>query len=192
MRSDSFTHCAILTAALLSTLALPGCIGNSSDGGVEGAEVANSHKDGSKLSADDRAAADFVLTKLQEHWLKGPDGWTTQYSLTNYFGEVLPGDPELKFRQYREFKFSIEPEPLTETHKLNGIDYRAGVPFEKTSRRSYRTVPTYEGPQGWSMWSEDWPSMLIAVERRNGKWLISDDNLWNGFLPKAADVPTGK
>ena len=180
----------MIASALFAAIALAGCSGGSS--ASASANVAAKTPSGKALTADDRAAADFVLAKLQEHWLKGPDGWTSRFQLRNMFGEVLPGEPDVLFRQLRDIKFAIEPEAVSESQKLNGTDYRAGVSFEKTSERFYRTVETFEGPAGWSLWEDEFPSFMMAVERRNGKWLISDDDLFSGIRPEVADVPTGK
>jgi len=187
--STAVRHTAV-TALLVVPFILFGCGGGGSS---DGAEVAATHADGTKLSADDRAAADFFLSKIKEHWLKGSDGWTTRLQQYNMLGQVMPDrEPDTLFRQLRDFKFSIEPESISESLKLNGTDYRAGVNFEKTSARFYRTVETFEGPKGWSLWQDDFPSFGMAVERREGKWLITDSDLWQGILPDAADVPSGK
>ncbi len=188
MLKDHHLHHALVASALVASLLLAAC-GDSGNGAS--AAVAPTTKSGAKLSADDRAAADFVLSRINQHWIKGADGWTTRFQVHNIFGEVLPGDPDVLFRQIRDLKFTIEPETVSETQRLNGADYRASVTFEKTSERFYRLVQTFEGPQGWSMWRDAFPSWGIAVERRNGQWLISDDDLWDGVLPEAASVPRG-
>jgi len=172
-------------------ISLAACSGG---GGVneDGAQAASTTPTGKKLSADDQAAVEFVLAELKKHWVKGADGWTTQFQQYNLLGEVMPDRvPDVLYRQLREFKYAIEPEEISESMKLNGTDYRAAVSIEKTSERFYRRVETWEGPQGWSLWEDVFPSFGLAVERRNGKWLISDSDLWQGILP-TDDVPSGK
>lgn len=189
MRCDSSLRCAIVASALLGLFTIPGCGG----GGIseDGAQVAGTTKAGKKLSADDQAAAEFVLAELKKHWVKTGDSWTTEFQQYNVLGEVMPDlIPDTQFRQLREFKYSIEPEQPSESMKLNGTDYRASVNFESTSERFFNRVETWEGPKGWSLWKDVFPSFGMAVERRNGQWIISDSDLWRGILPDAASVPT--
>ena len=183
-RTRRFPRSGILLA-LLGALALGGC-------GESGASVNVSGKraDGKKLSALDREAGDFVRSKLESTWVKGSDGWTTELQQVNVFGQVMGGTPDVHFHQIRDFKLSIRPEPVTEAMKLNGTDYRAVAEFERTPERYYREVETWEGPQGWSSWKDSSPGFGgLAVERRNGAWLIQDDQLFAGIKP--ASVPGG-
>jgi hypothetical protein len=177
----------VASLALGSALALGAC------GGGDGVQVLAQRADGEKLSADDRAALDFVRTKLESHWTKGPDGWTTELQQRNLFGQVLEGIPDVHFHQYREFKLSIRPEPVSEAMELNGTDYRAAILFERTPERTFREVDTFEGPRGWSAWSDGSPAFgSLAVERRSGQWLIQDDALFEGLKPESGGIPPGK
>ena len=98
-------------------------------------------------------------------------------------GELMPGGtPTLLYKQYREMRFTMAPATLTEAMKLNGSDYRAEVAFKSAPVRYFRTEATYDAPQGWSNWKDDFLENL-AVERRNGKWIISDANYFEGILP---------
>ncbi len=172
---------------------LTACGGGGGSGDGDTVKFSDKRPDGSKLSADDRAAADFVTSRLGEHWVKGADGWTTQFQLRNYFGEVLPGTPDMPFQQYRNLEFTIEPEELTESQRLNGADYRGVAEFQNAPVRYFRTVATFEGPEGWSDWSEG--TLLfrrLAVERRNGKWLIQDDDLFVGIKPDPSTIPSSR
>lgn len=182
MKNDHYARARSLVAAL--ALVAGGCGGD--DGGIVARAAGES-----KLSGVDREAADFVRSKVAEHWVQGPDGWTTQYQQRNLFGDVMPGEPELKFHQYRALELTVEPETLSESQKLNGADYRAAISFAKTSERFYRLVDTFEGPRGWSLWSDAIPGMFVAVERRNGRWLISETTLFDGILPDSP-IPSGR
>ena len=186
-------RCLGLTLCLLGIGSVTGCgDGDGGDGGDGGVTVATKRADGSKLSADDRAAADFVRSKIEEHWTKNDDGWTTQYQAMNVFGQVVEGVvPDILFRQYRQFNYTVAPEELTESMKLNGTDYRASVPFETTPERLYRPEEMFDGPQGWSNWRDGFPTFALAVERRNGKWIVSADSLFDGVKP-TEPVPVGK
>ena len=170
---------------LLGAIAIGGCGGGGAD-----VSVAGERADGTKLSATDREAADFVRSKLESSWVKGSNGWTTELQQVNVFGQVMGGVPDVHFHQFRDFKLSIRPEPVTEAMQLNGTDYRAVAEFERTPERTYREVETWEGPQGWSSWKDGSPAFGgLAVERRNGQWLIQDDLIFAGIKP--ASVPGG-
>jgi hypothetical protein len=153
--------------------------------------VAKTRPDGSKLSKVDREAADFVRTRIEEHWAKGSEGWTTELQQRNVFGQTMPGIPEILYRQCREMEFMIDPEAVTEAQRLNGADYRAVVEFARTPERVYRTVQTWEGPEGWSSWEDGIPAYALAVERRNGEWLIEEDGIFQGLKPETDSVPAG-
>jgi len=173
--------CACL---LLTVCAVTGC------GGANGDEVqvAETRSDGKDLSADDEAAADFIRSKLEEHWVKGPDGWTTQFQQYNIGGQVMTDRvPTVLYLQYKQLSFSMSPETLTESMKLNGSDYRAQAEFKDSPKRFFQTQANFEGPQGWGNWQ---PGHLdtsgIAVERRNGKWLMTDHQVFEGIKPDPA------
>jgi len=144
----------------LLACAVTGILGACGDveGSGAGIRVIEKRADGSKLSKDDRAAADFVRAKLAEHWSEGPDGWTTELQQFNVFGQVMGGIPDLHFHQFRELRFTVVPEALSEAQRLNGVDYRGRVEFEPTAERWYREVQTYEGPRGWSDWRDGRPA----------------------------------
>jgi hypothetical protein len=130
----------------------------------------------------DLEARAFVQATLEEHWTQGPDGWTTQFQQRTITGQILPGLPDTPFRQLRKLEFTLTPESLNETQKLNGADYRAGVTFANTSERFFNRVKSWDGVQGWTQWGEAWLGS-IAVERRNGEWLKSADRLFDGIKP---------
>src|SRR5262245_29163143 len=170
---------------LLACCILGGCGGANGDD----VQVADTRADGSKLTSEDKDAAEFVRGQLAEHWVKNADGWTTEYQNHNIFGQVMEGIPNIQYRQYREMSFTIAPQPLSDATKLNGSDYRAEVAFKNAPVRVYRTEADYEGPKGWSNWRDDYLERLV-VERRNGKWIISDAAYFEGIRPTGS-VPTG-
>jgi hypothetical protein len=162
-------------------------------GGASGDEmVADKRADGTKMSADDNAAAAFLQAKLAEHWVKGPDGWTTQGAVRNVFGQIKPGEiPVILFKQYRVLSFTIAPDTLTDAMKLNGSDYRADAVFKDSPGRYFQTEANYEGPKGWGPWKDNLLMIhRIAIERRNGQWILSDDELFDEEKPTQA-VPSG-
>lgn len=182
---------AILASLLFASTALTACGGGGSS--ADGVTVSKTTSDGKKLSADDKAAADAFLAKLQEHWVKAPDGWITEYQQYNMLGQVMPGQvPDLHFHQFREFKFTVTPEELTDAMKLNGTDYRGSVKFEGCPERYYREEQTWEGPKGWGQWKDGNPEWAgLAIERRKGQWITSDSDLFRGVKPNSATIPPG-
>lgn len=147
-----------------------------------------------RMSGTDRDAAAFVRAKLDSHWVKSADGWTTQLQERNVAGEVVPDygiTPNPLYKQYRELTFTVEPEAVTEAQRLNGTDYRGRVSFRKTPLRFYRTEYDGEGPKGWSDWTNNVLYNLVptlAVERRNGRWLIQNSDLFDGLKPNATSI----
>jgi hypothetical protein len=80
---------------------------------------------------------------------------------------------------------------LTEAMKLNGADYRAAAVFKDSPGRFFRTEADYEGPKGWGPWKDNMLMIhRIAIERRNGQWILSSDDLFNAEKP-SIPVPSG-
>jgi hypothetical protein len=194
------TLCALiqrfgLTCVFLSAGSLSGCDGGAQSGGGAGGGGANVSESGAKdsaLSANDRAATEFVQRKIDEHWVKVADGWTTQLPKRNVFGETMEGVPEILFLQYREMNFAVRSYPVSEAQKLNGTTYRAEISFRYTPARQYRAIENMDGPPGWSPWHDDTPASSIAVELRNGNWLITDAEMFVGKKPDPASIPASK
>jgi hypothetical protein len=172
---------------LLTVMSLSACDGGSS----AGIAVEEKRVDGKALSSDDEAAAEFVRATLAGHWLETPDGWTTQFQKFNVLGELMPDlRPNTLYKQIRVLSFTIAPDTVTEAMKLNGTDHRVTANFKDSPVRFYRVEADFEGPQGWDSWQDE--SMMftrLAIERRNGKWIVSDSDLFEGIRPDAAEVP---
>jgi hypothetical protein len=187
---------------LASAFAVWGCNGSSDSSGNTGGTSASARgtaspsstarTGGSAASADDQAAADFIQGKIEEKWVRTTDGWTTQLQRRNMFGEPMEGVPEVLYLQHREMKFNVSPVTLTESQKLNGATYRAEVTFEYVPTRRFHTEKSMAAPPGWSPWDDEQPAGTIAVERRNGKWLTEDLEMFAGRKPDASAIPTGQ
>ena len=137
----------------------------------------------------DLIAADFVHARLDGHWVKTPDGWTTEVLSRRRETDEDARDVLVGYEQYRDISFKVAPQALSEALQLNGIDYRGLVTFQRTAARSYRyRMDGYDGPAGWSDW-RDSPFPVLTVERRNGQWSIEDTDLFKGRKPIAARVP---
>ena len=180
------------TIGVVCLFAATTCL-SACSGGSDGVQVADKRADGTSLSSDDKAAVEFVRSKLAESWVKGPDGWTTQFQQRNLLGQVMPGNPNVLYKQIRDLSFTITADPITDAMKLNGTDYRIEAVFKDSPVRYFQLEGTYEGPAGWGNW-KDGTLMFerLAVERRKGQWLISDSDLFNGIRPPdPSQVPHG-
>jgi hypothetical protein len=163
--------------------------GGASGGGSGGAAAVADRSNGAATSADDKTAAAFVQSKIDEHWLKTADGWVTQMHRRNVFGEEMEGVPEVLYLQYRDMKFSVKRVTLTESQKLNGTTYRAEITFEYVPTRRFHTERSMSAPPGWSRWDEEQPAEAIVVELRHGKWLMTDAELFAWRKPDPAAIP---
>ena len=145
----------------------------------------------------DRVATDFVRAKLDSYWLRSSDGWITQLQERTPSGRVADNDmPE--YKQYRDLAFKVEPKQVSAAQQLNGVEYRGLVTFQQTPVRFFYAVATYRDSKGWSDWEDSsMPTIRggsnfilpLAVERRNGEWLIENSELFRGQKPGKARVP---
>lgn len=182
-----------IAVAALNIMIAGGCDGGGSGATGSGtANVSETRGDGGKLTAEDRAAAEFVQAKVDAHWVKAADGWTTQLQRRNMFGEPMEGLPEILFEQYRDLKFSVRPMEVSESQRLNGATYRAEVSFASVPMRQYRAIESLGNPIGWLPWQEYSPASSFAVELRNGKWLMEDMEMFAGLKPDPSAIPASK
>jgi hypothetical protein len=195
MNARTIVENALFTCAVASAMNLIGCTGGTSDSGGDrrgaAGEMMAQRFDGGKMSADDTATTAFVQTKIDQHWAKNADGWVTQLHKRNAFGEEMEGVPEVLYLQYRDMKFSVNPVTLTESQRLNGTTYRAEITSEYVPARRFHTEKSMSAPPGWSRWDQEQPAEAIVVELRNGKWLMSDAELFAGAKPDVSKVPGG-
>ena len=129
------------------------------------------------MSAADHAVTELVRAAIDSHWVKGPDGWTSQYPYMS-----------LLYRQFREIKFTIEPEAVSEAQRLNGTDYRGSIQFANTPYREYPPDDCELCQHVWSDWRDGNPGTL-RIERRGGEWRIETDaDLFKGLKPDTLQV----
>ncbi|MFZ3214727.1 MAG: hypothetical protein WA192_01590 [Candidatus Acidiferrales bacterium] len=173
-----------LAAALAIALGSIGC-GHSAS---EGEEEPNAG-----LSGADQEAQTAALAELHKHFLKGPDGWTTQ---------VVSGSPYASdrfLRQYRELIVEeVKPQDLTESDKLNGFEWVGRVTFRSTSCREaggqggmvldgMSNAVVSRRPGQWSQWVTFTPGPL-PLQKIKGRWQFQWDATWlRGALPGPQD-----
>lgn len=55
------------------------------------------------ISADERKAIELIKADIAEHFVQGPDGWTTQHQELDFSGKVIEGkEPDPLFTQWRK------------------------------------------------------------------------------------------
>lgn len=138
-------------------------------------------------SANDRLARQFVEREIDAHWSETDNGMTTRFQRKNALGDVIDGDPNLLYRQIRKLSFTLDA-----IAKPDGdVQYAARINFGVTATREYRLEQSDNGPQGWSAWRDSAVGSFAVIEKRNGKWAISNTDLFEGVKANASKVPKG-
>ena len=175
-------------------------------GSACGNDDASAFTSGSGTTTTDREAAKVVQAQIDQRWLKGPDGWTTQVRPAERAEAGWPSqrEPLVLFEQYHDLKFSINPRLVSDTEHLNGVDYAALVEFENSPRRLFRRIPdefAFGGPRGWSPWEDGSLAFEnVWIDRKNGEWRLGTGGglglnlgqLAESVKPDASSVPPGK
>jgi hypothetical protein len=168
-------------ALMLAAMLVTGCGGGGdpdSGGGSASRDSGSGNPDADKA----------LMAKIGEHWLKTKDGWTTEYTVQ------LPLNPPRRvLRQYREFNYTLEPEQISESDRLNGIEWKAWADFGTTPMRWWHEEGDGEHPTGWSLWDQKAPSYRPLVYKRSGQWKVEEnslDSMFEGFKP-TKDIPAG-
>jgi hypothetical protein len=125
--------------------------------------------------------------ELARRWLRTPDGWISEYpAKTNVFTGERAG-PESYYRQIKELKFNVEPNELSESDKLNGVQFMGLCKFTDAPMRIFGD-PNAFGPPRWSEWKPS--TEAVRVEKRGGHWLFAGvmGYLVAGTKPSAGTV----
>ena len=157
--------------AVLSSLFFAGCH-KTPVGDTANPDSSVAAKDAGSISGQgDGEAVAFLRQELEKRWLKTPDGWLSEYPAKTYIATGQRAGPESFYRQIKELKFDVEPDDLTESDKLNGIQFRGECRFSHAPKRIYGD-PNAFGPLRWSDWTPSNES--VRVQKRNGQWSASD------------------
>src|SRR5258708_10550705 len=114
-----------------------------------------------------REAVKALCEELSRHWLMPPDGWVSEYPAKTYIASGQRAGPESFYRQIKELKFYIQPGQISESDKLNAIQFTGTCEFTNSPARVYGD-PNAFGPPKWSDWKPS--SETVRIEKRNGKW----------------------
>jgi hypothetical protein len=163
--------------------------------GTSGCGKSGSTGDGAeKFSGAQREAAEAALAEVSQHWVQGPEGWTTARTSGS------PYAPDHYLRQVREIGVQgVRSHDLSESDKMNGFEWAGEVTFKTAPCREAgdpgillegmsnlgASVNRQRGQ--WSQWVDFQPE-AIRVQKVKGKWQIQQDTwLLRGELPKPAD-----
>jgi len=149
----------------------------------------------SGASADspiEKEARQAAQTELDKHWTKTADGYVTARDIGSSFA------PFRYVRQAKDISIdSISPDEVTDTDKLNGIEWAGEATFKSTPvREAGESGPVLDGmanqtimrPRGrWSQWLDYQPES-IRLQKVKGQWQIQNDTwLLRGTKPTPAD-----
>jgi len=182
----AFRAMPCVTLALAMVLGLAGCSRSNSGGSEESEPSAH-------LTSADREAQRAAFAELQRHWLKRSDGWTTAVVSGSAYA------PEHFLRQYRALTLQeVQPAPLSEADKLNGIEWEGQVTFKATTCREAGgeggMVLDGMGSFGparhrgaWTQWVDFTPGPL-RFQKAKGAWEFRwDGSFLRGALPGPQD-----
>jgi hypothetical protein len=178
---------SLVTFVLAIVLGATGC-GSSSPGGSS----ASGGLFGGLTGANGQAQS-AALAELQKHWLKRPDGWTTAVVSGSAYA------PEHFLRQCRDLTVQeLQPSPVSEADKLNGIDWEGKATFKATVCREAGgnggMVLDGMGSFGpnrrigqWSQWVDFTPGPLPFQQTKAGWEFRYDGSYLRGTLPGPQD-----
>jgi hypothetical protein len=176
-----------LSFAILVSIGSTGCgKSSSSDAGSSGGSASGN------MTGTGKEAADVVMTEIKAHWVAGPEGWITARTTGSAYA------PDHYVRQLREITVvDVQPDQLSDSDKLNGVDWIGSVIFKQSSCReagdpgmalegiSNHVVSRQRGQ--WSEWV-DWQPDPVRLQRIKGQWQIDKDTwLLRGTLPAGQD-----
>ncbi len=145
------------------------------------------------MSGVQKEAGQAVMVEIRKHWTKGADGWITAYNSGNAFAPNY-------LRQLREITVAgVEPSDLSESDKMNGVQWAGEVTFKKgPSREAGDAGPVLadwgggvmRGKGRWSQWVDMTPEQIQAL-KVNGKWQFQQQTmLLQGTMPNMSDFQT--
>ncbi len=177
-------RCAVACALLLAAI-LGGCSRKDSDGAGGSSAAAN---DPTVISGKgDAQAVKALAEELAQRWVRAPEGWVSMYPSQTYLATGKRAGPDSFYREMKELKFEVEAGPLSESDKLNGIQYRGTATFSQTPARIYGD-PNAFGPAKWSEWKGSFET--VSMQKINGRWGFGNamGYMVTGEKPGAAEL----
>ena len=173
----------IVGIGLGSLLHFAGCSKSDSDtssagtaSGGASATTGGATSSGSSIPGEGPAdAVKAVAAELDKHWLKMPDGWTSQYHVA--MGGV-PGEFD-QFIELKDLKFKVEPNGSDAVCTLEATGMRACAPnFAKPDR-----------PLRWMPWDPSPGSqhdLSFPLTKKGATWEVGDSE---NFMPRSTVTP---
>ncbi len=185
--NNRIRRAATTLAAFALAIQFAGCGGGGS-GGDGGSSESGAGSAGGGIPSNPEAEAAF-WAKAEQHWLKTDKGWVSE------FVEQLPLNPPKRvLKQYRDLKFGFVTRKLTESDRLNNIEWIGWTDFNRTPMRWWNEEAGVEYPKGWSSWRDEAPTNRVTVVKQNGKWIVEDNELlgfFEGVKPSPGSIPEG-
>jgi hypothetical protein len=164
-----------------STLASLGYTNLAPAGSAGGSEAAANPS--TVPGTGDPDAVKVAQLELKKHWVKTSDGWISalQYYPYRKYTYAVPFD-ELRFLEIRDLSFDITPMDISDTDKLNGIQYHGWCKFADSSVRVFNQG----GAAQWNQWADDRDNgYSLDILKVNGQWQIHGGEMTSGTVPDA-------
>ena len=181
--SRPFSNRLVFALVLLLTLATSSC--NKNDGGGSAGASSGNGVDAIAGSGGDRDAVKAVSDELAKRWTKTSDGWISEFPSKVSLLTGQRSGPESYYRQIKALKFDLETNDLSESDKLNGVQFRGHCQFDPAPVRLYNDPNAFGGPT-WSEWHPSNESAVVV--KKNGKWdVVGEAGGW--IVAGAAPAP---
>ena len=171
---------------VILVLVVGGCSKKESEGGS--GSSAGAASDPAVISGKGDAEAVKALgDELAKRWLRTADGWISEYPAQTYLATGKRAGPDSFYREIKELKFVLEASGISESDKLNGVQFRGSATFTQAPTRVYGD-PNAFGPKKWSEWKGSFET--VNVQKVNGRWSFGSNlgYIVEGEKPAAATV----
>jgi hypothetical protein len=175
-----------IVTLILASLLCGGCDKHDdSSGGSSGGSASS----GPISGTGDAGAVAAVKDEIAKRWLATPDGFVSEYPSHVMIATGKRADAESYYRQIKELKFEIETIEISESDKLNGVQFRGYCHLKSSPMRFYNDPNSFGGKK-WSEWKgSDEATAIAAIVKKNGKWDFPTDSfLVTGAKPSESTV----
>jgi hypothetical protein len=137
----------------------------------------------------DPDAVKTVQAEIAKRWVYTPDGWLSEFPSHVYIATGKRADAESYYRQLKQLTFEITADDISDSDKLNGVQFRALCQFKTTPMRIYND-PNSFGGKAWSQWQDSQEfAEQFRVLKKSGQWSCTGDCwLINGDKPGSSTI----
>lgn len=173
---NNFSNARFVAILLISGLFFFGGCKKSSEGGGGGSSSSSADAAGAISGTGDIAAVSATRDEIAKRWVATPDGWVSEFPSHIMIGNGKRADAESYYRQIKELKFEIETREISESDKLNGIQFRGYCTLHTSPLRLYNDPNSFGGKK-WSEWrGSDEATSIFPVQKKNGQWSFPGDS----------------